>query len=312
MGGPATLADIEPFLVNLLSDVLPAPRLIRSLLARLIARKRAPRVAPLYQKIGGGSPLLRNTAAQAEALESELNARGYDAKVLVCMRYTAPRVGQALALARRDWSDATWIALPLYPQYSLSTSKTSLDDLCAGMSTPEMTRLVSVPAYPTDDGYLAALVECVREGLMRFSAEERARMHLVFSAHSLPLSYVKQGDPYPTHVQQTVAGVTARLGAPPPHHLAYQSKLGPVKWLTPSTVSMVQELAAKGVKEILVVPVSFVSDHIETLSELDLELKELAHKAGITHFERAPVPAARATFIQGLAGIVEHALPTDN
>jgi protoporphyrin/coproporphyrin ferrochelatase len=232
--------------------------------------------------------------------------------VLVAMRYTPPRMAEVLAYARREWSDATWVALPLYPQYSFTTSKTSLDELAAALNTAEQTRLVTVAGYPIDDGYLAAQVECVREGLLRFSAAERAEVQLLFSAHGLPLSTVRHGDPYPTHVQQTVAGIVARLGSPPPHHLSYQSRLGPVRWLEPSTVDMVRRLAADGVKNLLVVPVSFVSDHIETLHELDVQLKKLALAQGITHFERAPVPGVRPSFIDALAGIVAHSLPRDS
>ena len=312
MGGPDTIADIEPFLRTLLADVLPVPRLVRSVVAGVIAHRRTARVVPIYQALGGGSPLRRNTEAQARALEAHLIERGFEARVLVAMRYAPPRIAEVLAEARRDWSDATWVALPLYPQYSFSTSKTSLDELGAALTTAEQTRLVTIAGYPIDDGYLAAQVECVREGLLRFSAEERAEMQIVFSAHGLPLSTVRQGDPYPTHVQQTVAGVVARLGSPPPHHLSYQSRLGPVRWLEPSTTDMVSRLAAAGVTKLLVVPVSFVSDHIETLHELDVQLQRLALAHGITHFERAPVPGVRPSFIDALTGIVVRALPRDS
>jgi protoporphyrin/coproporphyrin ferrochelatase len=309
MGGPDTIADIEPFLRNLLNDVLPVPSWLRRPLASFIAHRRAPRVAPLYRELGGGSPLRRNTEAQAQALEVALHARGFDAKVLVAMRYARPRAAEAVAWARRERSDATWVALPLYPQYSFATSRTSIEELQQALTTAEQTRLVTIAGYPTDDGYLTALADCVREGLARFAADERAHVQLLFSAHGLPLSTVRAGDPYPSHVEQTIAGVLTRLSSPPPHHLSYQSRLGPVRWLAPSTVGAVKKLGAAGVKSLLVVPVSFVSDHIETLHELDVQLKAIAGKAGITHFERAPVLGIRPTFIDALAGIIAHALP---
>ncbi|MBI5507183.1 MAG: ferrochelatase [Deltaproteobacteria bacterium] len=311
LGGPETLADIEPFLVNLLEDVLPAPDWLRPRLARFIAKRRTPKVTPIYRRLGGGSPLCDNTEAQAAALQARLVASGVEAEVLVAMRYAPPRVAEALAHARLTSSEATWVALPLYPQYSCATSKSSLDELGRELTIPEATRLVTVSAYPTDSGYVAAQAECVEEGLARFGAG-RADVQVVFSAHSLPMALVRGGDPYPSHVEQTVAAVLSRLERPPPHHLAFQSRVGPARWLGPSTIETVKKLGNDGVKRLLVVPLSFVSDHIETLYELDVELKAVAHRAGVARFERAPVVGVRPAFIDALAGIVIHALPRDS
>ena len=145
-----------------------------------------------------------------------------------------------------------------------------------------------------------------------FRSTSRTQVQVLFSAHALPMTDVRHGDPYPTHVQQTVAGDVARLGSPPSYRISFQSRLGPVRWLGPSTLDVVKTLAAEGVKNLLVVPISFVSDHLETLHELDIALKETATALGITHFERAPVPGTRASFIDALAGILTHALPRDS
>ncbi len=307
LGGPADIAGIEPFLRNLFEDVLPLPRLFRAFLARRIAKKRAPLVAPQYEKLGGGSPILRHTDAQAKALEAELSRRGHDAKVLVVMRYAPPRASEALELARRERSDAEWVALPLYPQYSFATTRSSLDELTKQLTLAEEARLRVVSAYPEDTAYLDAMAGTVQEALAQLSPEQRAGAQLVFSAHGLPESLVKAGDPYPEHVQKTVAGMLARLPAIP-HHLAFQSKVGRARWLQPSLLDTVRALGAKGAKTLVVVPVSFVSEHIETLIELDEEVLHAARLAGVETYVRAQTVMARPRFIEALAGLVDKAL----
>lgn len=309
LGGPESIEAIEPFLRNLFQDVLPAPGWIRPLLARFVARRRAPKVAPLYASLGGGSPLRKNTEAQAEALEKRLNADGFVARVLVCMRYAPPRATTALEEARRDWSDATWIALPLYPQYSFATTRSGLKEIENLLTPAERRRWSAISAYPADASYLDAMAECVDEGLDRLTEKERTDVQILFSAHGLPIRMVRQGDPYPEQTRQTVDGIVARLNAPPPHHLSFQSRLGPVKWLEPSTIDKIGQLGAAGAKTLLVVPVSFVSEHIETLHELDIQLAQIAKDAGIERFERAPTPGVRPTFIRALAEQVGRALP---
>ncbi|MEE8409330.1 MAG: ferrochelatase [Myxococcota bacterium] len=311
LGGPGCIEEIEPFLRNLFEDVLPAPRWIRPLLARFVARWRADKIAPLYEALGGGSPLRANTEAQAVALQKRLVADGYDARVLVCMRYAPPRAVTVLEEARRDWSDATWVALPLYPQYSFATTRSSMEELDRLLTTAERSRLVTISAYPDDAAYLDAMAECVREGLGKFTDAQRGGLELVFSAHGLPLHLVRQGDPYPQQIRQTVAGIVARLESPPSHRTAFQSRMGPVKWLEPSTVDTIGELGRAGVENLLVVPVSFVSEHIETLHELDIRLAETARAAGIKRFERAPTPGARRSFVGALAALVAQAVGGD-
>jgi protoporphyrin/coproporphyrin ferrochelatase len=311
LGGPASQDTIEPFLANLFEDVLPLPHWLRPRVARLIARRRTPKVAPLYAELGGGSPILPNTEAQATALEATLKARGFDARVLIAMRYSPPRASDALEEARRHWSDALWVALPPYPQYSFATTRSSLEELTAQLTTPEQERLLVLNAYPADAGYLDAVTATVRETLEQVPSTLIAETHVVFSAHGLPMKLVREGDPYPDHVRQSVAGVMERLRVSNPHHLAFQSRVGPVKWLEPSTIDTLERLGRQGVRSVVVVPIAFVSEHIETLHELDIQLREIAKEAGIADFRRAPTPAARPAFIAALAELVDHTVPRD-
>jgi ferrochelatase len=311
LGGPDEIASIEPFLRNLFEDVLALPDWARLPLARFIARRRAPRVAPLYAEIGGGSPIRANTEAQARALEAELRSRGFEARVLVAMRYAPPRALAAIDEARRQWSDALWLALPLYPQYSFATTRSSLDEVQALLTTPEQERLLVVNAYPADPGFVAAVAACVRETLQTVPGAMQASTHVVFSAHGLPLRLVRQGDPYPEQVRQSVDAVVECLGLTSPVHLSFQSRVGPVRWLRPSTLEMVERLGHLGVRSLVVVPIAFVSEHIETLHELDIQLRDIARRAGIMDFRRAPTPGDRRDFIQALADIACRALPRD-
>jgi len=309
LGGPESVAEIEPFLRNLFEDVLPVPRPMRRALGNFMAKRRAPSVAPLYERIGGASPLRANTEAQARALEERLAVLGLEAKVFVAMRYAPPRVDDALEEARRHWSDATWVALPLYPQYSFATTRSSLDELMGLLTTPEQERLYTINAYPADENYLAALTECVQETLAAVPSPLRHDTEILCSAHGLPLKLVREGDPYPDHVRQTMDGLQARLPQGVAFHLSYQSRVGPVRWLTPATEETVRRLGRLGVKSLVVVPVSFISEHIETLYELDIQLREVAAHAGIVHFARAPTPSVRPTFIAALGDLVLRALP---
>ncbi|HET6345666.1 MAG TPA: ferrochelatase [Myxococcota bacterium] len=309
LGGPKDLQAIEPFLRNLFADVLPLPGFLRRPLAAWIARRRTPEVAPLYQEIGGGSPLLANTEAQRAALEARLRDLGFDARVLIAMRYAPPRGAEALLEARAACASAHWLALPLYPQYSYATTRSSLDELKSLLTPSERSRLVVVEAYPTSTLYLDAMANRVRESLDALRAEARREVHLVFSAHGLPLKLVREGDPYPQHVQQTLNGILARLQPAPPHTLCYQSRVGPVKWLTPSTQDTLVDLGKRGVKHVAVVPISFVSEHIETLHELDIQLRDVAKAAGIETYTRVPTVDARPEFIEALAQLVLERLP---
>lgn len=300
LGAPENLSGIEPFLKNLFEDVLPGPLWFGRLLGSFIAKRRCKKIAHIYESLGGGSPLRRNTEAQAQALHDVLEKHGWNNQVFVCMRYAPPRTIEALLKARKAWKDATWVALPLYPQYSLSTTGSSLKELQTLLSTQEQSRLQTVRAYADHQDYVASIVDTIQNAFQRFDTP-RDDVQLVFSAHGIPLSLVQKGDPYQKDVEQTVEAVMQRLHLKNPHTIAFQSKIGPVKWLEPNTKDVVQYLGRHGSTKVLVIPISFVSEHLETLYELDEELHELAKLSGIETFVRAPTPGTRSLFIQALA-----------
>lgn len=310
LGGPKDLAGIKPFLHNLFADVLPGPMWFRNLLGRFIAWRRTPKVLPLYRALGNGSPLLANTEAQAQALNEALLARGVPCDIQIVMRYAPPRLSEALQRARALGPDVPIIALPLYPHFSYATTRSSLCEMAPRIDAAEGEKIRIVNAYPLHPDYLAACqaqIEVVLKQVAHLPAES---VHVVFSAHGLPEKLVREGDPYPVQVKATVDALAKRMSRPHPWTLAYQSRVGPVKWLQPSTSDTLGGLGAKGVKHVVVVPVSFVSEHIETLQELDVELREEAVHAGIDTYLRAKTVGTHPAFIDALATLVIEALDT--
>ena len=309
LGGPDTLEAIEPFLYNLFCDPdiidFPFARLARKPLARLIARSRARHVAHHYSEIGGGSPIRRFTEQQAAALEARLRAQGVDATCVVAMRYWHPFTAEAVARLEAAGCDEL-VLLPMYPQYSSTTTGSSLNEWRRHFRRPDV-RVHVVDEFYRHPIYLQALVERVEQTLARFDSGRDA-VELVFSAHSLPLSVVEKGDPYPRQIAETMARVMALGGWGNPHRLCYQSKVGASKWLQPSLRGTLRELGAAGTRQVCVVPVSFVSDHVETLGEIDHEARELAREVGIERFEMAPGLNDSSTFIAALAELVQDAL----
>ncbi|MFO7693477.1 MAG: ferrochelatase [Vicinamibacterales bacterium] len=314
LGGPDSLAAVEPFLVNLFSDreiiQLPFGRLVQPVFARALSKARGPSVRKNYERIGGRSPQLPLTLAQAAALESRLNRGGGAFRARVGMRYSQPTIASALdALAEEGVSRI--VALPLYPQYSLATTGSSFNalaqalDASASRPRPEVTRIES---YPDDPAYLDAMTDTVRHALASFPDDRRDHAVLLFSAHGLPRSFVKRGDPYVGQVAATVAGILSRLDVPNRHVLGYQSRTGPVKWIEPGIEEVIASLGRDGVKELLIAPVSFVSDHIETLYEVDLLFAAEARAAGISTVVRSPALNSHPLFIEALAGLVERHL----
>ena len=305
MGGPETLADVKPFLRELFSDrdliQLPGGRLLQRPFALLISTLRAPKVMGYYDEIGGGSPLLRTTRAQAALLEQALAPAG-EFVVEVAMRYCAPRAADALDRLRQRGARRC-VALPLYPQFSGATTGSSFKDLDAALSTGEPMELIKVQDFHDHPGYLDALAGKVDEGCQQAGPDAC----VVFSAHSLPVSMIQRGDPYQKQVEATVAGVVSRLGLQN-WHLGYQSRSGPVQWLEPDVIDLVDELIARGEKELVLVPVSFVSDHIETLHEIDIRLKAHCISRGAELFVRAPSLNEDPRFMEALAGLVTTAL----
>ena len=312
LGGPATLDDVEPFLLELFADreIIQLP--LQKWLGPWIARRRAPKVRGLYANIGGGSPILRYTRAQGQGMVERLDRLSPETaphQFYVAFRYAKPKSEDALRAMQADGVERA-VAFTQYPQYSCSTTGSSLNELwrAAGRTgLRDAFRWSLIDRWPVHPGFVEAMTETVRDGLEGFAAEERDKVVLLFSAHSLPLDVIDRGDAYPQEVGATVQKVVERLGATNPYVLAYQSDVGPVRWLGPSTEQVIRRLGARGEKRVLVIPIAFTSDHIETLSELDREYGEVAHKAGITQYRRAPALNDRPLFLDALAEIVrEH------
>jgi ferrochelatase len=308
LGGPDSPDAIEPFLFNLFSDPdiidFPFARLGRRPLAKLISATRARKVLHHYQAIGGCSPLRRFTEQQARALEQRLVSDGLDARCFVAMRYWHPFTAEAIA-ALDDAGCEHIVLLPLYPQYSKTTAGSSLNEWKRRF--PGDGRPVTViPEFYRDDLYLDSVVEKVHEALARF--DDPDSVELVFSAHSVPMSVIAAGDPYQRQIEETVALVMERGGWPNRLRLCYQSKVGASKWLQPSLRSTIRSLGAAGARAVCVVPISFVSDHVETLGEIEHEARALAHSIGIRYFEMTAGLNDSAAFIAALAALVEEAL----
>ena len=312
LGGPDSLEAIEPFLTNLFSDPeiieLPLTRLARRPLARLIARNRSRKVRSHYAAIGGGSPILAWTGRQAQALERELR-RQLDARVFVAMRYWHPLTAEVVAQVT-DWEPDELVLLPLYPQYSRVTSGSSLKEWHRQwVPYSARARVRVLRGFYQHPLYVEAVVEKIEQTLARFP--RGARVSLVFSAHSVPASVIAAGDPYRDQIEATVERVCKRGAWNLPVRLCYQSKAGPGRWIEPMLHPTLRELAGGGSSHVLIVPISFVSEHIETLYEIDIEARELAGGLGFTQFEMMPALDDSPSFIAALAGLVRESLKTE-
>jgi ferrochelatase len=301
MGGPDSLEAVEPFLRNLFSDrdiIRVGPPFLQPLIARVIARRRSKKVREYYRQIGGKSPLRQLTEQQAAELEQVLGS-GY--RCFVAMRYWKPDSAQALAAIRAEGIERI-IALSLYPHYSRATSGSSFNELervrALSPDNLEITRIAPFYNHPL---YIAALAEKIAAALAGFG--DPAGVQLLFSAHGLPQSFIDSGDPYLDQIQTTVSLVMERF-AGVSHHLAFQSRAGPVKWLEPATEEKIRELAAAGTQQLLIVPISFVSDHIETLYEIDIQYAQEAQSLGIGDFRRVESLNSSPLFISCLAELV--------
>jgi ferrochelatase len=304
MGGPDSLDAVKPFLLNLFTDrdiIKIGPSFLQPFIARKIVRKREPKVRENYRQIGGKSPLRALTDQQGVELQKVLGD-GY--RCFVAMRYWHPFTEEALAAIRKEGINRI-VALSLYPHYSRATSGSSFNELDKRLSGLKPKPEVSSVRYFYDHPlYIQALAEKIEQGLAGFP--DRSTVQLFFSAHSLPQSFIDEGDPYLDHILATVR-LTMEHFEGVSHHLAFQSRAGPVKWLEPSTDDKLKELASFGYTEVLMVPLSFVSDHIETLHEIDIEYREEAHKLGITDFRRMESLNSSPTFIKCLAELVTNA-----
>jgi protoporphyrin/coproporphyrin ferrochelatase len=319
LGGPTSLDAIRPFLTNLFLDPeiikIPLPGLLgrlfpRRLFAEFVARRRTPKVRPNYEAIGGRSPIVERSQEQADALESELNRRfagEAEFHVKLGMRYwhpfTTEAVDDLIALGVEDI-----FLLPLYPQYSRTTTGSSFKEWrdLHRRSYGRRFRVKAARDYYIHPRYIEAINDRIDATIAeRFSEEERNDLHFLFSAHGTPVSEVEAGDPYAAQIEATIKAVMAARGNDHPAHTSFQSRVGPVRWLEPYTQDKLAELGGKGVKNLLVIPVAFVTDHIETLHELDIELREVAEHAGIERYEVMYALNATPRFIAALADVVE-------
>jgi ferrochelatase len=309
LGGPGSLDDVRPFLQRLFADpevlqIRWSP--LRKYVAWSIARKRAPYSRQAYAQIGGRSPILAETTAQAQAVTDALAARGIEAVPAVAMAAWHPLADETLAaLAGRGVRRV--IALPLYPQESRTTTDSSLGQIEAARALHPELEIVAIRRYPDAEGYLQAVVARIEEAIATLPTEHAATAPVLFSAHGLPEAYIRKGDPYLDDIRVTVEAVTRRMGLGARARLSFQSKVGRQRWLGPSTETVLDELAAAGQRAVVVVPIAFTGEHIETLQEIDILFRERAEKAGITHFARARTVGTHPAFIAALAELAEAA-----
>jgi protoporphyrin/coproporphyrin ferrochelatase len=304
LGAPDSTATVQPFLFNLFNDpaIITLPQPLRWLLAALIARRRAPVARAIYERLGGASPLLANTRAQAAALGERL---GEDHRVFVAMRHWHPRSAETAA-AVKEWGAEEVVVLPLYPQFSTTTTGSSLPAwreaaAVAGLAAPHR----AICCYPDEPGFIAALAASIGEATAAWPKDEPFR--LLFSAHGLPLKTVAAGDPYQWQVERTAAALRTALGrADLDSVVCYQSRVGPLKWLQPATDAEIRRAGKDGVG-VIIAPVAFVSEHSETLVELDMEYRHLAERVGVPRYVRVPTVGTASDFIAGLARLVQDA-----
>jgi ferrochelatase len=309
LGGPDSLDDVRPFLQRLFNDpeVLQigwSP--LRRFVAWSIARDRAPISREAYAQIGGRSPILAETTAQAQAVTDALGARGIATVPVVAMAAWHPLADEALAtLAARGVRRA--IALPLYPQESHTTTRASLSQIDAARARQPGMEIAAIRRYPDAEGYLRAVVERIEAAIGSLPPAHAAAAPVLFSAHGLPEAYIRKGDPYLDDIRITVEAVSRRMALGARARLCFQSKVGRKRWLGPSTETLLDELAAAGTRAVVVVPIAFTGEHIETLQEIDILYRERAEKAGITHFARARTVGTHPSFIAALADLAENA-----
>lgn len=295
LGGPLRLDDVEPFLWELFTDrdiIKLGPALLQPLIAKIIIASRRREVRARYAQIGGGSPILRESAAQADALRKALRAAGHREKVVLCFRYTRPRAA-GLLTSLRSQGITRLLPVTLYPHDCRATTGSSLRELARLAPAYGMTLLAGVEAYATDPDYLDAL-----EANLRATLAQAPGATVVFSAHSLPAKQIEAGDPYEREIHATMEALKGRLGPiPGGYRLGYQSKVGPVAWLSPALETVLADLRSR---DVVVVPISFVGEHIETLHELDIEYREKAEHLGVARYLRVPAPGLHPSFIRCL------------
>jgi len=299
LGGPDSLDAVEPFLFNLFNDpaIISLPGIFRYPLAKLISKRRAPIAKVIYEEMGGKSPILKETEIQAKAIEESLKQEEDDYKCFIVMRCWHPRAEDVIKKVK-EFNPEQIILLPLYPQYSNATSGSSIKewfDTCKKERIKTETKIIC--CYPTEKDFILSYANLIKE---KINIDNLAETTLIFSAHGLPENKIKQGDPYQWQVEQTVKELVKKLSIKNLNYiLSYQSRVGPLKWIGPSTDTVIKNEAQKN-KFIVVVPVAFVSEHSETLVELDIEYKKLAVDNGSKDYLRVPAVRANQDFINSL------------
>jgi protoporphyrin/coproporphyrin ferrochelatase len=307
LGGPDVAQAVRPFLFNLFNDpaIIAVPQPLRFLLAKLVSKRREKVAAEMYAELGGGSPLLANTQAQAAALTAALNDSG--ARVFIAMRYWHP-LTEATVREVKAFAPDRIVLLPLYPQFSTTTTGSSVRAWtraakAIGLAAPTAT----ICCYETEPGFIDAIVDLLRPALA--AAAQASKPRVLFSAHGLPKKIVAGGDPYQWQVEQTAAAILAKLNQPDlDWRVTYQSRVGPLEWIGPYTDDEIRQAGAER-KPLVVVPVAFVSEHSETLVELDIAYRKLAQASGVPRYERVATVGTHAAFIAGLARLATSARP---
>lgn len=310
LGGPSSLEAVEPFLFNLFNDpaIIQVVQPMRWVLAKWISRQRAPIARDIYAKMGGSSPILGQSYNQASALKTALaNHDGVHFETFVAMRYTAPRAADVVEQVRR-YRPNRIVLLPLYPQFSTTTSRSSLREwhrLAREIKAP----VATVCCYPKNEGFIAAQAALITESIA--SLAPNVRFRLLLSAHGLPERIVAAGDPYQAQVELTAKALVEKLARPQlDWRVCYQSRVGSLKWIDPSTDDEIKRAGAEGLA-VVIAPIAFVSEHSETLVELDIEYAKLAAESGVINYVRVPAVGTHPSFIEGLASIVKEVAKRD-
>jgi len=314
MGGPGSLDEVESFLTNLFTDTDIMTLPFQSKSGRWIAKRRTPSIRRKYEEIGGKSPILNWTKKQGDALVRLLDAQSLSSaphKYYVAFRYAQPLMADAFEQVERDGIE-TLVAFSQYPQFSCSTSGSSFNELAqfyAKRPQSIISRWKLIDRWPTHPLLIETFVDRIRSKLKEFPSEVQSKVVILFSAHSLPLKVVNRGDQYPYEIGATVQAVMSQLNFSNPYRLTWQSKVGPVPWLQPSTESAIKGYVERGRKDFLLVPIAFVNEHIETLHEMDIEYaQDFAKKVGASSVLRASAPNDHPLFVQCLADVVKNAL----
>lgn len=314
LGGPDSPESVQPFLYNLFNDpaIIGLPTFFRKRLATLISKKRAPIAGEIYEHLGGGSPLLPNTEAQAEALirQLEKDDTGNTYQAFICMRYWHPMTPEAVEKVKA-WQPDEIVLLPLYPQFSTTTTGSSVNAWHQEARQQGLAiRTKAVCCYPQDNEWITAVTQAILTHAQHNNVDF-SRTRLLFSAHGLPEKIIKKGDPYQWQVEQTVASVVKQLNINNLDYITcYQSRVGPLKWIGPSTEDEIKRGGLEQ-KSLMLVPIAFVSEHSETLVELDIEYRELADNAGVPGYTRVSTVGTSAAYINGLAGLVQQTINSD-